>query len=115
MSVTNRYLHRLVIVFGTALLLAAPAAKGLGQGISVAGEYGCVLMGNGPCYTHIPMRLQSNGYWGWAKYSGQYQVANGAVEFISGSGGPVAWGPAVLGPGTLTFTSGGKAVVWRKQ
>lgn len=81
---------------------------------SVVGEYICRAMGSKPCDTHIALRLQSNGYWGWAKYSGQYEVRNGSVEFVNGSGGPVSWGPATIGPNTLSFQSGGESVVWKK-
>ena len=84
-------------------------------GEAIAGEYACESMAGRPCDTHVPLRLQDNGYWGWAKYSGQYRVVGGSVEWVSGNGGPVGWGSAIIGPGTVSFSSGGKPVVWRKH
>jgi hypothetical protein len=102
-------------IAAAALTVAVLGIGGPGQAVSpVTGEYVCVSMGARPCDTHVMLHLQDNGFWGWAKYSGQYQVANGNVEF-SGSGGPVAWGPAAIGAGTVTFNSGGQAVVWRRR
>src|ERR1019366_10461826 len=37
-------------------------------GEAIAGEYACESMAGRPCDTHVPLRLQDNGYWGWAKY-----------------------------------------------
>jgi hypothetical protein len=80
---------------------------------SVVGEYVCRSMGSRPCNTQTSLRLGENGVWGWAKYSGEYRVVNGRVTF-SGVGGAATWGPAVIGPGTLSFASGQDTVVWQK-
>ncbi len=80
---------------------------------SVVGEYACHSMGGRPCDTQTSLRLLGNGYWGWGRYSGTYRVSGGTIEFVSGDGGPVTWGPATIGNGTVTFNSG-QPVVFEK-
>ncbi len=88
-----------------ALAIALPLAGGSAvlAANDVTGNYVCASMGGKPCDTQTQLRLLANGYWGFGKYSGQYQVNGGNVEFVNGSGGPVTWGPAKIGPNSLTF------------
>lgn len=92
---------------------AAQALPGrAGAGAAVTGEYVCQSMGSHPCDTQTTISLHDDGTWGWRYFSGEYQVAEGRVTFRGVGLG--AWGPAAIGPGALTFTSGGQNVVFRK-
>jgi hypothetical protein len=92
---------------------ASPAVQSVaGTGASVVGEYVCLSMGSRPCDTQKKILLRDNGTWRWSWWSGQYQVAGGQVTF-EGTVGLGSWGPAVIGPDTLTFGSDRK-VVWQK-
>lgn len=79
----------------------------------VIGSYLCKSMGSQPCSTRTELRLADGGFWGWGRYNGEFEVASGRVRF-KGIGGAATWGPAVIGPNTLTFTSGQDTVVWEK-
>lgn len=93
---------------------ASPAVQsGAGTGPSVAGEYLCRSVGSRPCDTQTTISLHDDGTWGWRFFSGQYQVAGGRVTFKGEGVG--AWGPAVIGPDTLTFGSGDRKGVWQKR
>ena len=85
----------------------------MGQNRELAGQYVCASIGAGPCDTSTPVQLTDNGNWRWGRYAGAYTVGGGSVTF-DGVGGLATWGPAALGPGTLTFVSGDDKVVWRK-
>ncbi len=99
---------------------AAAASEGVGQspsgrprhGAPVAGEYVCRSMGSRPCDTQTTIALHADGTWGWRYFSGRYQVAGGQVTFEGVGLG--SWGPAAIGPDTLTFTSGSEKVIYQK-
>lgn len=93
---------------GAAQALPSHAATGG----SVSGEYVCRSMGSRPCDTQTTISLHDDGTWAWRYFSGRYQVAGGQVTFNGVGLG--AWGPAAIRLDTLTFTSGGQAVVFRK-
>jgi hypothetical protein len=97
-----------------AIMLSMTSGAGWAAN-SISGEYACRSIGNRPCDAATGLVISDNGYWGWGKYSGQYKVSNERMEFVSGNGGPITWGPAVIGTDTLTFTSGGNAVVYQKS
>ena len=109
-----------ILTLGLLAQVLVPAAIGAPQalpgrpstGAAVAGEYACRSMGSHPCDTQTTISLRDDGTWGWRYLSGEYQVAGGRVTFKGTGLG--AWGPAVIGPGTLTFTSGGQQVVFQK-
>jgi hypothetical protein len=112
MRIAFRHLRSSLIVASIlAIVLLVNRGESWAQDRSVAGEYACVKS----CSGGTALTLQDNGYWGWGKYTGQYQVKNGRVEFVNGNGGPVTWGSAAIGSDTLTFMSGGKAVVYQKS
>ena len=94
-----------------AAVSGEPQALPGGAG-ALSGEYVCRSMGSHPCDTQTTISLRDDGTWGWRYFSGQYQVAGDQVTFKGVGLG--AWGPAVAGPGTLTFTSGGQKVVFQK-
>lgn len=79
---------------------------------TIAGDYLCRSMGSGACDTQTTISLHEDGTWGWRYFSGEYRVSGGRVTFTGVGLG--SWGPAAIGPGTLTFASGGKSVVWAK-
>lgn len=79
--------------------------------VELVGNYACESMQGRPCDTKTELRLMNDGKWGWSSYSGQYQIAGGAVKFVSG-GGPASWGDALIKADTLTFSGD---VVWRKR
>jgi hypothetical protein len=101
-------------MFAATLSLLVPCVTFAQADSGIVGNYACRSIGSRPCDTSVTLQLLSNGYWGWGKYSGQYAINGATVEFVSGSGGPVRWGPATIGPNTLTFTSGSQLVVWQK-
>ena len=99
----------------TLVLLTKGGVQGqsrAGSG-SLAGSYFCYPT----CDSHTPIVLTENGNWRWGGYrAGTFKVTNGTVVF-DGIGGPATWGPAALGPDSLTFTSEGppvKQFVYRK-
>jgi hypothetical protein len=92
--------------------LQAQQGRRAATGASVSGEYVCRSMGSRPCDTQTAISLHDDGKWGWRYFSGQYQVAEGRVTFRGVGLG--SWGPAVIGPDTLTFMSGGQKVVFQK-
>lgn len=108
-------IHRIALAAACAsMIVALHPRTNLAAPVSVAGDYVCKSAKGQPCGTQVSLRLVANGYWQWAKYSGQYSVANGRVQFVNGNGGPVGWGSANIGPGTLTFNDFGDDVVWQK-
>jgi hypothetical protein len=94
-------------------LLGIGWAAAVGQKRDLAGQYICVSTGSGPCATGTELQLTENGNWRWGRYSGTFTSARGYITF-DGIGGLAAWGPAAIGPATLTFTSRQQKVVWRK-
>lgn len=98
---------RVVLLLGFVWTAAA------GQNSNFAGQYVCVSTGSHPCDTGTELQLTENGNWRWGRYSGAYTVASGSITF-DGIGGLATWGPAAIGPDTLTFVSGSQKVVWRK-
>jgi hypothetical protein len=95
------------------LLLGITCTAAVTQNRSLAGEYVCVSMGSRPCDSSTELQLMENGNWRWGRYAGTYTVARASVTF-DGIGGLATWGPAAIGPGTLSFISGDQEVVWRK-
>src|SRR5260370_20419174 len=96
------------------LLLVITYAAAVAQNRSLAGEYVCVLMGSRPCDSGTQLQLTDNGNWRWGRYAGTYTAAGASVTF-DGIGGLARWGPAAIGPGTLSFISGNQeVVVWQK-
>lgn len=107
----KRILHALC-----AGALLAGGATCPAAGYDVSGDYGCVSIGSQPCGASTDLRLQKNGYWGWGKYTGQYRQNGSQVEFTSGNGGPITWGPAdIMVPDQLGFDNGGQRVIYQKM
>ena len=106
-------LEIIVLAAATLFLLTPPLTNATDN--SVEGGYICSTTGGKPCMTNVPLQLV-NGHWRWQLYAGTYTVANGKVMFEgrSGEGGPVTWGDAIIGPGTLTFNQFGANSVWAK-
>jgi len=102
---------RVILTLGILAQVPFPAVHA-GTGAAVAGEYVCRSMGSHPCDTQTTISLRDDGTWGWRYFSGEYQVAGDRVTFKGVGLG--AWGPAVITPGALTFTSGGQQVVFQK-
>lgn len=104
--------RRILTLGVVALLPAVFGAPQTANKTAVTGEYVCRSMGSGPCDTQTTISLRDDGSWGWRFFSGEYRVAGGQVIFKGV--GLAAWGPAEIGPGTITFTSGGQPVVFQK-
>lgn len=94
-------------------VLAAAWAADVAENRALAGAYVCVSMGSRPCDSSTELQLTENGNWRWGRYAGMYTASGGSVTF-EGVGGLATWGPAEIGAASLTFGSGGQAVVWRK-
>ena len=94
-------------------LLSIVCMAAVGQNRNLAGEYVCVSIGSHPCATGTELQLTENGNWRWGRYSGRYTAASKSITF-DGIGGLATWGPAAIGPDTLTFMSGIQNTVWRK-
>jgi hypothetical protein len=113
-------MKRTITVVGFAAIVAVmlltkvgvQGQPGAGSG-SLAGGYYCYPI----CESYTPVVLSENANWHWGGFSGgTFKVTNGTIVF-DGFMGPATWGPAVLGPGSLTFTSEGpsaRQIVWRK-
>lgn len=89
-----------------------PSPQPTGEGGPVVGEYACRSMGSRPCDTQTTITLRADGTWGWRYFSGRYEALSGQVTFQGVGLG--SWGAAEIGPGTLTFTSGGQKVIFER-
>ncbi len=79
---------------------------------ALAGDYLCRSMGSGPCDTQTTISLHDDGTWGWRFFSGKYEIQGNRVTFRGPGLG--SWGPAVVGPNSLTFMNGASKVIWEK-
>ena len=117
MCTFRQFIRSLLTLFLTPVVLiaVASAAEPASQrgGDSVLGQYMCRSMGSRQCNTSTPLRLAEGGAWGWGRYNGDFEVA-GEVARFRGVGGAATWGPATVGPDTLTFMNIDVPVVWQK-
>jgi hypothetical protein len=103
-------LIRSVVALAALCLAAALPCAALSP---VAGNYACRSIRSKPCDTNTPLQLVDNGVWRWGRYSGNFTVNEGHVQF-TGVGGPASWGSAIIGLNTLTFDDFGDEGIWEK-
>ena len=90
-------------------LLCSIGLSAAAQQRALPGQYFCVAAATCPCQSDTALQLTGHGTWSWGAFAGSYTVSENTARF-DGNGGTATWGPASVGPGTLTFTAGPAAI-----